>query len=189
MVRGWGNRLMQAEEVVAALGYATVWSYFCLDLRRESVFNSVARMYVARDNQTGPKRGPTNSTRLMNEHASSAAAGESRSRRIVSFDKAGKPRMSPMAPREAPRSKPRPHAEVHPCPMLASNRSMAVNRLSYCYACVAFGEVRQFEAHAVGKVVLCGSCGDKARDATFGRREPLDFAFLGGHFEGNRRRY
>lgn len=148
-------------------------------------------MYVAtrRGNKTEPKKVPTKGGTSMKDHPVPGTARVGKSRLLVSFDKAGRLRTSVIAPRGAARLEPKPHVEPHPCPTLASKRSMAVNRPNYCYACTAFGDVRQYETRSVGKVVMCTRCGDNARDATFGRREPLDFAFLGGHFEGSRRRH
>ncbi|MRG95414.1 hypothetical protein [Polyangium spumosum] len=83
----------------------------------------------------------------------------------------------------------RPPAERHSLPALASRRSGAVRGVSACYACATLAEVRLYEAIDLGKVPLCGDCADKARDATFGRPEPLDHAIMVGGFETNRRRH
>ena len=129
------------------------------------------------------------STKLLKRDAASVAAGDDRPRRIVTVDSRGKPRVKPMPIRPAAATKNGPPAQVHPRPTLASYRSMSVSGLRNCYACAELGEVRQYEARNLGKVLLCANCGENAREETFGRREPLDFAFLGGGFEGNRRRH
>lgn len=131
----------------------------------------------------------TNCREDLKAQEAPAAASDGKSRRIVTVDPNGKARVTPMPPKVVRVSKSRPSTKGHPRPALASKRSTAVNGPRECYACADIGDVRQYEAREVGKVALCDNCGEKAREETFGRRDPLDFALLGGGFESNRRKY
>ncbi len=116
------------------------------------------------------------------------AHGDGKPRKLVTVGPNGKSRVAPM-PERAPVSRNRTPAERHSLPTLASRRSTTVRGVGACYVCAVLGEVRLYEAHALGKVLLCAECADKARDATFGRLDPLDRAFMVGGFETNRRRH
>jgi hypothetical protein len=111
-----------------------------------------------------------------------------KTRKLVTVGPNGKSRVAPM-PARASVSRPTTPAERHSLPTLISRRGSPVRGIGACYACAGPGQVRQYEARGVGKVLLCAECADKARDETFGRLDALDVAIPVGGFETNRRRH
>jgi len=108
-------------------------------------------------------------------------------RKLVKVEPGGAVRIAPMPPRR-PLSESRALPKPQPRPTLTSKRGRSVEGQRNCHACVTFGPVRQLEA-TVGPVFLCRDCEAKSMEESFGFKDAIDFARLGGGFEQNRKKH
>ena len=75
--------------------------------------------------------------------------------------------------------------------ILLSQRSRRINQETRCSACRAIKTpIWRYPDSTAGVVFICASCKPTIFDESFEeKRDALDFAVSGGHFESNRRRH
>ena len=74
--------------------------------------------------------------------------------------------------------------------ILISRRGRRIGREIKCSACHKIkAPVWRYSESTKGVVFICAACKPTIFDESFGKKDALDFAQSGGHFESNRRRH